>query len=272
MKILYKSYQGGTSHNTAKLMGFNFLYNIMTKDPAFLFYSRDFYEGTRNMLPEERACYIDLLIYQHQNKIIPLDLKRVYMYCSGISNDTIDYVLNEKFTKIDEGYVNEKLNEVIVLREKYSKNQSINGRLGQFYKRAKTMMTDAEFYLLKTELNKHDKSDALNIVCDFLKQPLKQPFNFNQATLKALAKHLAIAIDNIYIYKKENSENLKFLCMADNQWLDTVCEKVKIPIDKILFALNDFNKHLILTGKNEDKTIKEYKEYFINWARKRKAS
>ena len=36
------------------------------KDPAFLFYSKDFYEGTRTMLPEERACYIDLMIYQHQ--------------------------------------------------------------------------------------------------------------------------------------------------------------------------------------------------------------
>jgi len=34
------------------------------KDPAFLFYSKDFYEGTRTMLPEERACYIDLMIYQ----------------------------------------------------------------------------------------------------------------------------------------------------------------------------------------------------------------
>ena len=31
------------------------------KDPAFLFYSKDFYEGTRTMLPEERACYIDLM-------------------------------------------------------------------------------------------------------------------------------------------------------------------------------------------------------------------
>jgi hypothetical protein len=28
MKILYKSYQGGTSHNTAELMGFNFLCNF----------------------------------------------------------------------------------------------------------------------------------------------------------------------------------------------------------------------------------------------------
>jgi len=242
----------------------------MDKDPAFLFYSRDFYEGTRNMLPEERACYIDLIIYQHQNKIIPLDLKRVYMYCSGIDNSIVDFVLSEKFTKIDTGYVNEKLNSIINLREKYSKNQSINGRLGQFYKRAKPMLSESDFYILKQKLNEYDKSEALSIVCDFLKQPLKQPFNFNEASLKGLAKHLAIAIINIDKYKKENSENLKFKCMADSLWLNTLNEKVKIPIDKTLFALNDFNQHLVLNGKNEDMTLKDYKEYFVNWARKRK--
>lgn len=243
----------------------------MAKDPAFLFYSRDFYEGTRNMLPEERACYIDLIIYQHQNKIIPLDLKRVYMYCSGIDSNIVDFVLNEKFTKIEEGYVNEKLNDVIDLREKYTKNQSINGRLGQFYKRAKTMLSESDFYILKQKLNEYDKSEALSIVCEFLKQPLKQPFNFNEATLKALVKHLAIAIVNIDIYKKENSENLKFKCIADSLWLEALHEKIKIPSEKVLFALTDFNKHLVLTGKNEDRTLKDYKEYFVNWARKRKA-
>ena len=32
----------------------------MAKDPAFLFYSQDFYAGTRTMLPEERACWAHL--------------------------------------------------------------------------------------------------------------------------------------------------------------------------------------------------------------------
>ena len=50
----------------------------MSKDPAFLLYSKDFYEGTRMMLPEERACYVDLMIYQHQNGgFIPNDVRRI---------------------------------------------------------------------------------------------------------------------------------------------------------------------------------------------------
>ena len=75
------------------------------KDPAFLFYSKDFYEGTRMMLPEERACYVDLLIYQHQNGIIPLDLKRVLMYCNGVDEATLKATLEAKFTKTEEGWV-----------------------------------------------------------------------------------------------------------------------------------------------------------------------
>ena len=81
----------------------------MAKDPAFLFYSKDFYEGTRMMLPEERACYVDLLIYQHQNGKIPNDLSRVVMYCSGVSSETVNRVLNQKFNQTVDGWFNQRL-------------------------------------------------------------------------------------------------------------------------------------------------------------------
>ncbi len=89
------------------------------KDPAFLFYSKDFYEGTRTMLPEERACYIDLMIYQHQHDIIPDDPKRLKMYCSGCSEETILIVLNQKFIKTVDGWLNQKLNQVVDVRSKF---------------------------------------------------------------------------------------------------------------------------------------------------------
>jgi len=88
------------------------------KDPAFLFYSQAFYEGTRMMLPEERACYIDLMIYQHQNGPIPLNTSRMHMYCTGVSNDLVNQVLNEKFKETDKGWVNEKMCEVVDERGK----------------------------------------------------------------------------------------------------------------------------------------------------------
>lgn len=94
----------------------------MAKDPAFLFYSTDFYEGTRTMLPEERACLIDLLIYQHQHGEIPDDPKRLTMYCSGCSEETIKIVLNSKFKQTLNGtlngWSNEKLSNLVGERSK----------------------------------------------------------------------------------------------------------------------------------------------------------
>lgn len=47
------------------------------KDPAFLFYSKDWIEGTAEMMPEEKGIYIDLLCHQHQHGSIPSDTKRL---------------------------------------------------------------------------------------------------------------------------------------------------------------------------------------------------
>lgn len=241
----------------------------MSKDPAFLFYSRDFYEGTRNMLPEERACYIDLMIYQHQNKIIPLDLKRVYMYCSGISKETIDYVITEKFIKTDFGYYNEKLTDVVNNREKHSEKQSINGRLGQFYKQAKKLMYETDYFNLKQHLSKHSNEQALSIVNDFFKLGLKDSFNLDEAKLEALLKHLAIAIIDNNIYKKIEIEKLKILGLSDSVWLDSICELHKLERNKITFGLNEFCLHLKAQGETE-KTLKDFKVHFSNWVRVKK--
>lgn len=49
----------------------------MAKDPAFLFYSKDWLEGTAEMLPQEKGIYIDLLCHQHQKGDIPADTQRL---------------------------------------------------------------------------------------------------------------------------------------------------------------------------------------------------
>ncbi len=109
----------------------------MSKDPAFLFYSKDYYEGTRMMLPEERACYVDLLVYQHQNGIIPFDTKRVLMYCNGVDKATLEATLKAKFEKTPNGWENLRLKEEILSRVNYKSGQSDSGKLGQFWKKAK---------------------------------------------------------------------------------------------------------------------------------------
>lgn len=241
----------------------------MAKDPAFLFYSRDFYEGTRNLLPEERACYIDLMIYQHQNGIIPLDLKRVYMYCNGITKEVVDYVISIKFIKTDDGYINMKLNDVIQNRVLHSKKQSVNGKLGQFYKQSKKLLSEADFYNLKTKLSKYNNETALSIVYDFFKHSDKHSLDLNEAMLEALLKHLAIAININNIDKLYKIENLQILVLNDDNWLNSICELYKLERKNLPIGINEFILHLKATGV-EEKTIKDFKQHFANWVRVKK--
>ena len=73
------------------------------KDPAFLFYPKDWLEGTAHMMPEEKGVYIDLLAHQHQRDYLPNDLNRLARI-SGLSIKKFSKiwdVINEKFIEID---------------------------------------------------------------------------------------------------------------------------------------------------------------------------
>lgn len=159
----------------------------MSKDPAFLFYSKDYYEGTRMMLPEERACYVDLMIYQHQNGIIPNDLKRVLMYCSGTDEATLKATLEAKFKQTEKGWFNEKLNKVVLERSEYTNKQSINGKIGQFWKKCKSFLTAKEYKELRKSLEKISNTE----IYDFLKDKEIDKATL-KATLEALLQHLVI--------------------------------------------------------------------------------
>ena len=161
------------------------------KDPAFLFYSKDFYEGTRMMLPDERACYIDLLIYQHQNGTIPDDIKRLTMYCSGVSESTLEATLKAKFEKTDNGWENLRLKNEISDRENYKNEQSFSGKIGQFWKKVYKIYSKSEINYLKKhidreqiinilqEINITNENDIKGALIGLLKQRLSNNANVN---------------------------------------------------------------------------------------------
>ena len=132
------------------------------KDPAFLFYSNDFYEGTRTMFPEERACYIDLMIYQHQNGFIPNDIDRIKMYCTGCTDESIRNVLDKKFKQSRKGWYNEVLSEVMKARSDFSRRQSVNGIIGNFWKKARRILNDKDYNRLKRLLKTTDNDLLFN--------------------------------------------------------------------------------------------------------------
>lgn len=149
------------------------------KDPAFLFYSKEFYEGTRTMYPDERACYIDLMIYQHQNGPIPDDINRLKLYCSGIGEATLQATLKAKFKHTDKGWINDKLQTVIDERQEYAMKQSTNGRIGQFWKKAKLLLDSSNYKLLKKKLAEKNNDELLEEI---------ENTEINKAMLEAMLK------------------------------------------------------------------------------------
>lgn len=153
----------------------------MAKKPAFLFYSNDYFEGTRTMLPEERACYVDLMVYQHQHDYIPNDIRRIAMYCVGVSEATLEATLEAKFKLCEKGWYNERLQEVMNDYQEYSKDQSDNGTYGQFIKK---LNQDKSIKNI-TELKEFIKSVYTK---ERLIEDLKSNNDY-KATLEALLKH-----------------------------------------------------------------------------------
>lgn len=230
------------------------------KDPAFLFYSKDFYEGTRLMLPEERACYIDLMIYQHQHGYIPNDIKRMLMYCSGVNEATLEATLEAKFKLTDKGWLNSKLNNVINERREYAEKQSSNGLLGQFFKKAKSNVSIKIFNKLKDYIyNEYGKENLI--------EQLKKDKTTHEAMLKALLKHLEDVNENEDVIKNKDKEiinsEVKNEILNSQSWIEQICIKKKITLAVCTEYLKEFIDDAELKG--ELNNLEDSKRHFVNW-------
>ena len=98
------------------------------KDPAFLFYPKDFLLGVANLTMEERGQYITLLCLQHQNG--HLSDKTIWLalgYDLVIENSDV----MKKFSVDEKGfYYQHRLEEEIEKRHKVSEAHRIAGKLG----------------------------------------------------------------------------------------------------------------------------------------------
>lgn len=121
------------------------------------------------------------------------------MYCSGIDEATIKATLQAKFKLCDKGWYNHKLKEVSEERKKFSEKQSINGRVGQFFKRAKKDLSAKDFKKLQAQISE-TTSNNTELLTEWIDQ-----FKTPKAMLAAMLKHLANgdAIENENIIKDE---------------------------------------------------------------------
>lgn len=103
----------------------------MSKDPAFLFYSQDFFLGTSTMSYEDRGKYITILCVMHQQGRLTEESIRLLV-------GSVSVTLRLKF-KVDKNglWYNERLEEEIEKRKMFVNSRKINGSKGGRPKRVK---------------------------------------------------------------------------------------------------------------------------------------
>ena len=121
------------------------------KDPAFLFYPKDWFLDTSTLSLSEKAIFIDLLCFQHQNGYVPSDTTRLAMIVGlPVQEFLVHWVmLSPKFPEIQEGsfakqFANQKLSKVVKQRSEHSKIRTITGTFGALLRAADLTQAQSE--------------------------------------------------------------------------------------------------------------------------------
>jgi hypothetical protein len=207
----------------------------MSKDPAFLFYSQDFYTGTVFFTDEQVGKYIRLLCLQHQTG--HLEEKHMLNICK-----TYDVDIFSKFARDSEGkYYNERLDIEINRRVKYCESRRKNKLSEKTYDEHMETETETET-IIEDIINYNGVVENFHLYCDRLPKVSKLSY--------ARKKHIAARYKEfdydtmIEVIKKVGKSD--FLCgKNDKSW--------KADFDWIF---NPTNFLKIMEGKYDNKEVK----------------
>lgn len=202
----------------------------MNKDPAFLFYSSDFFLSTLTMSFEDKGKFITLLCYMHQKgRLRSEDIKKLV---GNLSND-----LKGKF-RIDENnlWYSERLEEETVKRNRYSTRSIENGKLG-----GRPPKTEA----IETAINDDDSFDKFWGIYD--KPTEKQNCKLKWGKLKKSDKELIFEKLPAYVEATPDRQFRKnpLTYLTRKAWLDEHLPQIHKTQKKSAFEL------LVETGKYE---------------------
>jgi len=130
----------------------------MGKDPAFLFYSKDWLEGTAEMMPDEKGVYIDLMCYQHQRGGIPTDTSRLAKMID-ISHDEfmrIWIIVGTKFNQVGNQLVNQRLSVAIEERAVRARINKISGTFASVLRDFKAKYDKKVITLIRSKFKASD--------------------------------------------------------------------------------------------------------------------
>jgi hypothetical protein len=133
----------------------------MSKDPAFLFYTQDFYTGTVFFTDEQVGKYIRLLCLQHSTG--HLKEKDMLNICK-----TYDVEIFSKFTRDDKGlYYNERLENEINRRLNYCESRRKNKMSEKTYDKHMETEDETETDTITEEvINYNGILENFHLYCD----------------------------------------------------------------------------------------------------------
>ncbi len=154
---------------------------IMThKDPAFLFYSKDWLEGTAEMMPEEKGVYMDLLSHQHQKGSLPNDPKRLARMV-GLSLEEFNKIwetISEKFIENHGRLCNDRLKKETDSRAEKACKKRVSGTFAAVIR--ESSVSDSVKSKIKKEFS---VSDFLDVKTEELNQIITKWYNQMVASL-----------------------------------------------------------------------------------------
>lgn len=218
------------------------------RDPAFLFYSKDWLSGTADLHPAEKGVYIDLLAHQHQRGTLPTEMDRLARLVGLTVNEfeQIWKVVGKKFERTDNQTVNRKLEQVVNKRSEKAKKNRIIGTFAALI-RTKNL-TKKQISLLKNEFN---VSEFMHYDCntDYITERLSE----------WMVKRLK-SIGNANININKGGMGGKFIKPSVQQIKD-FCKERKNGID----AEHFFNYYEARAWMYGNSHIKDWKAAIITW-------
>lgn len=243
----------------------------MAKDPAFLFYPKDWLQGTAEMHPSEKGVYIDLLAHQHQTGDLPSDIKRLArlvgmslmefepiwetLSSKFIANATPNAIANAEPVAIR--LVNKKLLEVTKERQDKGRMNTIIGAFGNALRKFEREKKHSKHIKkIREEFNYIDFIDVLDGLSERCSEWISERYQFLEDG-DGIKESNKKGIENFQPF----SENFK---SNWHQWLSYKAAEHSDTFKTIESEQIAFNKLVRISGENEDMAKKIIMESIEN--------
>jgi len=230
--------------------------------PFFKFYCSEWSDGDITLESfETQGMFINICAYYWSNECV-LELSKVRKrFKSNI--ELLNLLIEINLLKVEGEYIKINfLDEQKLERKGQSKVKSKGGlasaearRLAKIQQNLNTNPTENEHVLnsCSTE-NQHVLNSCSTEVQVLREEKIREDNNIN-STVTAVVYSIAKATE---------------IVLRDLEWIATVETSYSLNAEHFEIALEDFKKHCISIGRNEDRTIYEFKNHFVNWVRIKK--